>query len=132
VPAALRRAAALRPLVIVSNTDRAILERTLALLGAPFHATVTAEDSRRYKPDPEAFAFALRGLGARPDEVLHVSAYDEYDLVPAARLGFRTLAVRRPADPDPPRTAADASVASLGELPALLEPAGIRGPRGAS
>jgi 2-haloalkanoic acid dehalogenase type II len=120
VPEALARAAALRPLVIVSNTDRATLDRTIAALGAPIHRAFTAEESGRYKPDPEALRFAVRALGAEPAEILHVSAYDEYDFRPAARLGMRTLAVRRPGAPDPPLAATDFVVSSLADLPGIL------------
>lgn len=125
VPDALRRAAAQRPLVLVSNTDRSILDRTIPRLGAPFRRSFTAEESGHYKPAAAAFEFALKGLGARPAEVLHVSAYDEYDLVPARALGMRTVAVAREGAADLPTVPADARIGSLSELPGILS--GIRG-----
>lgn len=121
---ALRRAAGFRPLVLVSNTDRALLGRTIARLGAPFHRAITAEESRHYKPAAAAFEYALRELGARPSAVLHVSAYDEYDLIPARALGMRTVAVARAGATPVPTARTDARVSSLAELPEIL--AGIR------
>jgi FMN phosphatase YigB (HAD superfamily) len=57
--------------------------------------------------------------------VLHVSAYDEYDLIPAARLGMRTIGVSRDGAPNRPSATVDAMIGSLAELPPIL--AGIRG-----
>jgi len=99
---ALRRAreAGLR-LVIVSNTDRDILEHSLRQLELPFDDFVTAEDAGAYKPSQRVFEHALERVGKPPDEVLHVAFGFKYDIGPAARAGMRTAWVNRHAEPPP-------------------------------
>jgi len=99
---ALRRAreAGLR-LVIVSNTDRDILEHSLRQLELPFDDFVTAEDVGAYKPSQRVFEHALERVGKPPDEVLHVAFGFKYDIGPAARAGMRTAWVNRHAEPPP-------------------------------
>jgi 2-haloacid dehalogenase len=82
-------------LVIVSNTDRDILEHTLRHLEMPFDAVVTAEDCRAYKPSPVPFEQALARIGEPPERILHVAFGFKYDIGPAQRLGFRTAWVNR-------------------------------------
>jgi 2-haloacid dehalogenase len=94
------REAGLR-LVIVSNTDRNIIEHTLRHLEVPFDAVITAEDCRAYKPSPVVFERALAQLGEPPDRVLHVAFGFQYDIGPAQRLGCRTAWVNRHAESQP-------------------------------
>jgi 2-haloacid dehalogenase len=99
---ALRRAreAGLR-LVIVSNTDRDILEHSLRHLEVPFDDCVTAEDAGAYKPADEMFRHALERVGEPPEEILHVAFGFKYDIAPANRAGMKTAWVNRHADPPP-------------------------------
>ena len=94
------RAAGLR-LVIVSNTDRDILEHTLRQLEVPFDDFVTAEDVGAYKPSQRVFEHALERIGEPPGDVLHVAFGFKYDIGPAARAGMRTAWVNRHAEPPP-------------------------------
>jgi 2-haloacid dehalogenase len=94
------RAAGLR-LVIVSNTDRDILEHTLRQLDLPFDDTVTAEDCGAYKPSDAVFTQALERIGEPPEHVLHVAFGFKYDIGPAARAGMQTAWVNRHAEPPP-------------------------------
>ena len=80
---------------IISNTERRLIEITLAGLRHLFDHVVTVEDTGRYKPDPEAFLRAFAIMGVDPEEVLHVSSYPYYDLEPARRLSVKTLLVNR-------------------------------------
>ena len=88
-------------LVIVSNTDRDIIEHTLRQLELPFDDVVTAEDCGAYKPADTVFEQALERIGEPPDAVLHVAFGFKYDLPPAARAGMRTAWVNRHAEPAP-------------------------------
>ena len=99
---ALRRAreAGMR-LVIVSNTDRDILEHSLRQLELPFDDFVTAEDAGAYKPSQLVFEHALERVGEPPEEILHVAFGFKYDIGPAARAGMRTAWVNRHAEPPP-------------------------------
>ncbi len=99
------RAAGLR-LVIVSNTDRGIIEHTLRQLEVPFDDVQVAEDVRAYKPADEVFERALERIGEPPAAVLHVAFGFKYDIGPASRAGMRTAWVnrhgeKRPADARP-------------------------------
>ncbi len=96
----LARDAGLR-LVIVSNTDRDIIEHTQRQMGIPFDDVVTAEDCGAYKPADAVFEQALERIGEPPDAVLHVAFGFKYDLPPANRAGMRTAWVNRHAEPPP-------------------------------
>ena len=88
------RAAGVR-LMIVSNTDRDIIEHSLRHLEVPFDAVQVAEDVSAYKPRDEVFAAALDRIGEPPERVLHVAFGFKYDIGPAARAGMRTAWVNR-------------------------------------
>jgi 2-haloacid dehalogenase len=117
------RQAGLR-LVIVSNTDRDIVEHTLRHLDVPFDDVVTAEDRRAYKPAPAVFEQALARIGERPERVLHVAFGFKYDIGPAQRLGFRTAWVNRHVEPAPGPERADHVWRDLWGLPTLVGGAG--------
>ena len=88
-------------LVIVSNTDRDIVEHTLRHLELEFDDVVTAEDCGAYKPSAAVFDRALERVGEPPERVLHVAFGFKYDIAPASRAGFRTAWVNRHAEPAP-------------------------------
>jgi 2-haloalkanoic acid dehalogenase type II len=94
------RAAGVR-LVIVSNTDRDILEHSLRQLEVPFDDCVTAEDAGAYKPADSVFEYALERIGDPPEQVLHVAFGFRYDIPPAGRAGMRTAWVNRHAEQPP-------------------------------
>jgi 2-haloalkanoic acid dehalogenase type II len=93
---ALRRAreAGLR-LVIISNTDRSIIEHTLRQLEVDFDAVIVAEDAKAYKPSRAPFELALSEIGGRPEQILHVAFGFKYDIGPAKAQGMRTAWVNR-------------------------------------
>jgi 2-haloacid dehalogenase len=82
-------------LVILSNTDRDIIEHTLRQLEAPFDQVLTAEDIGSYKPSDANFEYALREIGEPADEILHVAFGFKYDIGPAGKAGMRTAWVNR-------------------------------------
>ncbi len=96
IPALQRAKQAGLRLVILSNTDRHIMEHTLRQL-APltFDAVVVAEDVRAYKPDTRNFTKALQACGARPEEILHVAFGFKYDIGPAQEVGMSTAWINR-------------------------------------
>jgi 2-haloacid dehalogenase len=99
---ALRRAheAGLK-LVIVSNTDRDIIEHSLRHIEAPIDDIVTAEDVGSYKPALPHFERALEVVGAPAEQILHVAFGFKYDIGPAQELGFASAWVNRRAEPRP-------------------------------
>lgn len=80
---------------VLSNTDKDLVEITLAGIRNFFDYVITAGDVRAYKPSVEAFTRAYEILSASPENVVHVSAYPEYDLIPASKLGARTVLIDR-------------------------------------
>jgi 2-haloalkanoic acid dehalogenase type II len=103
-------------LVIISNIDNDIIEKTRTNIGVNFRLTVTAQDAQAYKPSTKPFELALRKLGCSPTEILHVSSGFRYDMPPAHRLGFRTAWVNRKHEEKPKGHQSDYEFESLTEL----------------
>ncbi|HYU18148.1 MAG TPA: haloacid dehalogenase type II [Chloroflexota bacterium] len=108
-------------LVIVSNTDRDIIDHTLAHLEVPFDDVITAEECRAYKPSLTVFQQALGRIGESPERVLHVAFGFKYDIGPAQALGLRTAWVNRHAEPVSHSGRPDYVWRDLWGLPELLE-----------
>jgi 2-haloalkanoic acid dehalogenase type II len=94
-PALLQAKAAGLKLVIISNTDRDIIEHTLRHLAIPFDDVVTAQDCQAYKPSQRVFEQALATLGEAPEHILHVAFGFKYDIAPAQAIGCRAAWVNR-------------------------------------
>jgi 2-haloalkanoic acid dehalogenase type II len=118
-PAALRRLMEVAPCAATTNSDRAHGEDAQRGLGIRLSAWICAEEVRCYKPDPRFWAEAGRRCGVEAGPAWwHVSAYADYDLEAARRLGLTTVFVRRPhARPGQ----ADHQVSDLLELATLVE-----------
>ena len=77
------------------------------------------------KPDPKIFELALEGLGVSASETIHIGNRIDTDVLPAKKLGFKTIWVRRgEANPEP----SDADLAEptfvvddLSNVPELIE-----------
>ncbi len=80
---------------IISNTERVLIKNTLCGLEDLFDFIVTAEDTKFYKPNEKAFTKAYEIMGVDMKDVVHVSAYPEYDLITANKLGIKTICVDR-------------------------------------
>jgi 2-haloalkanoic acid dehalogenase type II len=94
---ALRTLMRVAPCAAITNSDRSHRAQVEHQLGFPLSDWLCAEDVRRYKPDPgfwQAMA-ARRGISPGP-AWWHVSAYADYDLETANRLGLTTVFVARP------------------------------------
>lgn len=103
VPAPLKKMGENFPLVILSNANTTYLEVSVPRLGADFHAVYTAEQAGVYKPRYGAFEYMLDQLGAKPEEMLHISSHTRYDLMPCHDLGFtNTVMLDRGYDPPAP------------------------------
>jgi 2-haloalkanoic acid dehalogenase type II len=94
---ALRRLMAVWPCAAMTNSDRAHGEEAQARLGFPLSSWICAEDVRCYKPDPRFWREVAQLVGVEPGPWWwHASAYADYDLDAAARLGLTTVYVERP------------------------------------
>jgi HAD superfamily hydrolase (TIGR01493 family) len=92
---ALRALAARHTVVALSNADLAELADTSAAGGLAWHAVLSAELVRAFKPDPAVYALALDRLRLDPAASVMVAAHP-WDLRAAARHGLRTAYVARP------------------------------------
>src|SRR5205085_8095336 len=96
------------------NSDLAHGEQVQAQLGFRLSDWLCAEETHCYKPDPEFWnAMARRWRLTPGPEWWHVSAYADYDLAVANRLGLTTVFVARPHARRGPATH---SVVDLAEL----------------
>jgi beta-phosphoglucomutase-like phosphatase (HAD superfamily) len=84
------------PMAVASGGQRRMVEKTLAQIGVLdwFPVVVTAEDTRRHKPEPDVFLEAARRLGVGPTAC---TVYEDTDLglEAARRAGMRAVDVRR-------------------------------------
>ncbi|MBI3270495.1 MAG: HAD-IA family hydrolase [Planctomycetes bacterium] len=94
---ALTRLGRIAPCVAMTNSDRAHGEQVQAQLGFKLADWVCAEEVRVYKPAPAFWRAVAARLGLAPGPAWwHVSAYADYDLEAAARLGLTCVFVERP------------------------------------
>jgi len=116
------------------------LRRILASDGltGSFGAFGFSDETGRLKPHADAFAPVLEGLGATPEEAVHVGDLAETDVAGALALGMRAIWIdrgRREGDPEPTETVrADdprlVRVRALSQVPDALGE--LRGRGGAS
>ena len=122
IPALQRVQSAGVKLVIISNTDRHIMEHTLHHL-APlaFDSVVVSENLKAYKPDTAAFTRALQDIGAHPEEILHVAFGFKYDIAAAQEVGMQTAWVNRRREEAPGEVRPDYEWRDLWGLAELAE-----------
>lgn len=120
VPAGLTKVAKEFPLVGLTNAANEQIMTNVAMYQAPFHKVITAEDVQSYKPRMKGFEDMLDILGARPEELLHVSSSFRYDLMTAHDLGIEHKAwVKRGHEPASPFYGYH-EIDDIGGLPALV------------
>ena len=82
-------------LAILTNCDDDLFAATSASLPVPFEVVVTAEQVRSYKPDLGHFRTFAEMTGATPANWIHVANSWVHDILPAARMGLRSVWVDR-------------------------------------
>jgi 2-haloacid dehalogenase len=96
VPAALEEARGRGwRLAILSNTDRDLLDASLACIGVEFELTIVASEIGSYKPSRGHWDEFFERSGADREGHVHVGASLFHDIAPAAALGLRTVWVNR-------------------------------------
>jgi 2-haloacid dehalogenase len=91
-------------LAVLSNTDRDLLDVSLARIGAEFELSVVASEIGSYKPSPGHWEEFFARSGADRERHVHVGASLFHDIAPAGALGLRTIWVNRlgeEAEPQP-------------------------------
>jgi 2-haloacid dehalogenase len=128
-PAALERLHERFRLGVITNCDDDLFAASEAKLGLGFDWVVTAQQAKRYKPNPRGFELMFERVGIPPSRILHVAQSLFHDHVPAKRLGLSTVWVdRRGAQPGfgatPPAEATpDLTVPDMATLASLAVPA---------
>lgn len=84
----------------LSNGNVSLLTNMAKHAGLPWDCILSAELSRHYKPDPQAYRSACHLLDLPPSQVLMVAAH-EGDLHAAAAVGMYTAYVHRPLEHGP-------------------------------
>ena len=82
--------------VIITNSTRIRTKKTLKNLGIKqniFEKIITKEDVFNYKPDPESFLKALQLLKLKPEECVSIGDKDVSDIIPAQKVGMKTILV---------------------------------------
>ncbi len=100
-------------LAILSNIDDDLLSQTVNHFTVPFDRLLTAEQARAYKPNEKVFRYALAQLQCQPERIAHVAFGARYDLLPAQRLGCRTIYINRHCRQLPPLVHPDAEYPDL-------------------
>jgi len=105
VPAALDEARARGwRLAVLSNSDRDLIDESLACIGVPFDRSLVASEIDSYKPAPAHWEEFFGRSGAKREAHVHVAASLFHDIAPATGLGLRTVWINRlgeAAEPQP-------------------------------
>jgi 2-haloacid dehalogenase len=80
---------------VLTNCDDDLFAATSAELPVPFEVVVTAEQVRSYKPDMGHFRKFAEITGATPVNWIHVANSWVHDILPASRMGLRSVWVDR-------------------------------------
>ncbi len=80
---------------VITNCDDDLFAASSRRLGITFDWIVTAQQARRYKPNPRGFELAFERIGLPPSRILHVAQSLFHDHVTAKRLGLTTVWVNR-------------------------------------
>jgi 2-haloacid dehalogenase len=81
--------------VLITNTDDAIIAETERTIGVKFDDIITAEQAGAYKPSHKGFLLARERLGLAVQDIWHAGFGFKYDVVPASELGYTTVWVNR-------------------------------------
>jgi 2-haloacid dehalogenase len=80
---------------VITNCDDDLFAASEARLGIDFDWVVTAQQAKRYKPNPRGFELAFERIGLPPARILHVAQSLFHDHVPAKALGMTTVWINR-------------------------------------
>jgi 2-haloacid dehalogenase len=82
-------------LAVLSNTDRDLLDASLARIAVPVDLSIVASEIGSYKPSRGHWDEFFARSGADRERHVHVAASLFHDIAPATTLGLRTIWVNR-------------------------------------
>jgi 2-haloacid dehalogenase len=106
-------------LAILSNTDRDLIEASMARIGVEFELAIVASEIGSYKPAPGHWREFLARSGADPRRHVHVAASLFHDVAPCAELGIPCVWINRLEERDGASAAAE--LRDLGGLADALD-----------
>jgi 2-haloacid dehalogenase len=110
-------------LAILSNTDRDLIEASMAAIGVRFELALVASELGSYKPSHGHWDAFYERTGADPSRHVHVAASLYHDIRPAAELGIAAIWVNRLGErSDIPRALELPNLEGLGEALDALVP----------
>ena len=89
----------------LSNGNISLLTNMAKHAGLPWDCILSAENVRRYKPDPSVYLLAPQLFDLKPEQIIMVAAH-EHDLQSARKHGLRTAYVHRPLEHGPGKATA--------------------------
>lgn len=110
-------------LVALSNTDRDLIDASLASLGVSFDRAIVASEIGSYKPDHGHWRAFFEATQADPARHVHVAQSHFHDIVPAHDLGMLCIWINRLGERcDPPPTVERSDLAGLADALDALVP----------
>ena len=103
-------------LAILTNCDDDLFDTTRPRLPVPFDVVITAQQVHSYKPDLAHFRQFAEKTRAGKDNWIHVGNSWVHDMMPAARMGLRSVWVDRDLTGHPAKLA-DRRVTAMRRLP---------------
>ena len=97
-------------LAALSNTDRDLIDASLAAIGVPFEQAIVASEVGSYKPAHGHWRAFYAATGADKSRHVHVAQSYFHDIAPARDLGIRSIWINRlgeRAEPAPTRELPD-------------------------
>jgi 2-haloacid dehalogenase len=82
-------------LVALTNSDRDLIDASLAAIGVPFDGAVVASEIGSYKPAHGHWSAFYAQFGADPERHVHVAQSHFHDIVPAHELGLPSVWINR-------------------------------------
>jgi 2-haloacid dehalogenase len=82
-------------LVVLSNSDRDLIEASISAIGVPFDRAIVASEVGSYKPDHAHWRAFYDSTGADPERHVHVAQSHFHDMVPAHQLGIPSVWINR-------------------------------------
>ena len=112
---------------ILSNTDRDLIDASMAAIGVPFDLAIVASEIGSYKPAPRHWQAFREQTGVEPGCHVHVAQSLFHDIATAVELGIPSIWINRLGEPDDPRpTRTLGSLTGLGEALDDVAAAGAR------
>jgi 2-haloacid dehalogenase len=112
-------------LVVLSNTDRDLIDASLREIGVPFDGAIVASEVGSYKPAHGHWHAFYESTGADRDRHVHVAQSHFHDIAPADQLGIPSVWInRRGEQREPPPTRELSDLTGLADtLDELVPPA---------